>query len=81
MIDDARRVDLLVLQWDRACLREGVARRPWMAGGMGTDGDGPVFDCAQIAHTSPANPRFRAHQTQNANLPNPLCRRACHVGK
>jgi hypothetical protein len=20
------------------CLREGVARRPWMAGGMGTDG-------------------------------------------
>jgi hypothetical protein len=22
------------------CLREGVARRPWMAGGMGTDGTG-----------------------------------------
>ena len=40
MIDDARRVDLLVLQWDGACLREGVARRPWMAGGMGTDGIG-----------------------------------------
>ncbi len=26
-----------VLQRDGACLREGVARRPWMAGGMGTD--------------------------------------------
>jgi hypothetical protein len=25
------------LRWDGACLREGVARRPWMAGGMGTD--------------------------------------------
>ena len=31
-------VHLLVLQRDRACLREGVARRLWMAGGMGTDG-------------------------------------------
>ena len=28
----------LVLHRDGACLREGVARRPWMAGGMGTDG-------------------------------------------
>jgi hypothetical protein len=25
------------LRRDGACLREGVARRPWMAGGMGTD--------------------------------------------
>ena len=24
----------LVLQRDGACLREGVARRPWMAGGI-----------------------------------------------
>jgi hypothetical protein len=29
---------LLVLQRERACLREGVARRLWTAGGMGTDG-------------------------------------------
>ena len=29
---------LLVLVRDGACLREGVARRPWMADGMGTDG-------------------------------------------
>ena len=28
----------LVLQRDGACLREGVARRPWMAGEMGMDG-------------------------------------------
>ena len=27
----------LVLQRDGACLREAVARRPWMAGGMGTE--------------------------------------------
>jgi len=26
-----------LLRRDGACLREGVARRPWMAGGMGTD--------------------------------------------
>jgi hypothetical protein len=31
---------LLVLQRDAACLREGVAWRPWMAGGMGTEGSG-----------------------------------------
>jgi hypothetical protein len=31
-------IHTLVLQRDGACLREGVARRPWMAGGMGTDG-------------------------------------------
>jgi hypothetical protein len=29
---------LLVLQRERACLREGVARRLWTAGGVGTDG-------------------------------------------
>ena len=29
---------LLVLVRDGACLREGVARRPWMADGMGTEG-------------------------------------------
>ena len=32
------RLGELMLRWDGACLREGVARRPWMAGGMGTDG-------------------------------------------
>jgi hypothetical protein len=26
-----------LLRRDGACMREGVARRPWMAGGMGTD--------------------------------------------
>lgn len=33
-----QRLKVLVLQRDGACLREGVARRPRMAGEMGTDG-------------------------------------------
>ena len=33
---------LLVLQREGVPAYEGVARRPWMAGGMGTDGGGPA---------------------------------------
>jgi hypothetical protein len=36
----------LVLQRDEACLREGVARRPRTAGGMGTDGTGAATAAA-----------------------------------
>jgi hypothetical protein len=35
-----------VLQRDGACLREGVARRPRTAGGMGTDGTGAATAAA-----------------------------------
>jgi hypothetical protein len=39
----------LQLLRDGGCLREGVARRPWMAGGMGTD-DARTTTTDQVPH-------------------------------
>jgi hypothetical protein len=41
VLGDACQAHYFVLQRDGACLHEGVARRPRMADGMGTDGTAP----------------------------------------